>query len=101
MRIRSSGGNECGRKDRRSAARKARDGGYARMAKADFTAMRIAQDDRCAICRSSVERLVADHCHETGKVRGLLCKECNFALGWMRDRPEIAHAAAVYLERSL
>jgi len=71
------------------------------MAKADFAAMRAAQADRCAICRADVERLVADHCHKTGKVRGLLCKECNFALGWMRDNPATARAAADYLERSL
>lgn len=42
-----------------------------------------------------------DHCHETGVVRGLLCHNCNFAIGYMKDNPQRLRAAANYLEVTL
>ena len=45
-------------------------------------AMRATQDGACAICEAKPERLSIDHCHETGRVRGLLCAPCNRALGF-------------------
>jgi hypothetical protein len=44
-------------------------------------------------------RLVVDHNHETGKIRGLLCHHCNLAVGWIRDDPDRALRAAEYLQR--
>jgi hypothetical protein len=43
------------------------------------------QNDVCKICKgknrsSSTDRLVVDHCHKTGKIRGLLCHHCNVML---------------------
>lgn len=57
----------------------------------DYDAMLVAQGGRCAICGSTeskarTERFVVDHCHETGKVRGLLCLPCNFRLGHVDDK---------------
>lgn len=57
---------------------------------ADYDRMLKEQDSRCAICGSdralkNNERTWAfavDHCHTTGKVRGLLCNACNVGLGW-------------------
>lgn len=40
-----------------------------------------------------------DHCHATGKARGILCTRCNTALGHMRDSPELLRKAAEYLEK--
>jgi hypothetical protein len=53
----------------------------------------------CAICslRPDSKELSVDHCHETGRVRGLLCHYCNLAIGLFRDRQELLLAAAAYL----
>ncbi len=43
-------------------------------------------------------RLVIDHDHATGKIRGILCHECNMALGQAQDNPAILRAIADYIE---
>lgn len=56
----------------------------------------------CAICSGDSpagRRLSVDHDHETEKVRGLLCVECNSAIGFMDHSPELLRAAASYLEK--
>jgi hypothetical protein len=55
-----------------------------------------AQNGRCAICRAS-EATCIDHCHETGRVRGVLCRMCNSGLGQFRDDPERIRCAIRYL----
>jgi len=61
-----------------------------------------SQQGRCAICRRepcSGENFAVDHCHQTQKVRGLLCITCNTAIGSLHDDPELLRAAAAYLEK--
>ncbi len=57
----------------------------------DYDAMLLNQESKCAGCgRCSSEmkrRLDVDHCHKTGKVRGLLCPACNRAIGYGQDSP--------------
>lgn len=65
---------------------------------ATFTTLLKAQDHRCAICLVSTPECV-DHCHREGRVRGLLCRPCNAALGQFRDDPDLLRAALRYLER--
>lgn len=52
----------------------------------------------CLICNQVVERLYLDHCHETGKIRGLLCLQCNSGLGSFRDDPDRLASAIRYLQ---
>jgi hypothetical protein len=66
----------------------------------DFNRMVEDQDGRCMICDDRYDdKLVIDHCHETSAVRGLLCSNCNSALGLLRDDPEIVTNAARYLRQ--
>ena len=55
---------------------------------------------KCEICRNEPNRwLVVDHCHNSTKVRGILCEQCNQALGLFKDDPEVMRKAALYIER--
>jgi len=58
------------------------------------------QMSACKICRKNFPRLHVDHDHETGKVRGLLCQNCNTALGKFKDDPQLLLNAINYLESS-
>ena len=62
------------------------------------------QKGLCAICGLPMVRgnsAVVDHSHKTGKVRGLLHRRCNSALGTFRDSPDVCRRAAEYLEKNL
>lgn len=69
----------------------------------DYKALLKAQDSRCAICgsrdpkMSTTKNLHVDHCHTTGRVRGLLCNNCNRGLGYFGDNFASLEAAAAYL----
>ena len=64
----------------------------------DYDAMLAEQGGVCAICKTRPDKpLFVDHSHATGKVRGLLCRPCNFSLGFMRDDPRLTGAATEYL----
>lgn len=66
----------------------------------DYEAMCIAQDGKCAICFDDTQgKLVVDHCHESGRVRELLCHRCNVGLGFGRDSPDLLRRMADYVER--
>lgn len=56
-----------------------------------------AQGGVCCICLSAPATHV-DHCHNTGRVRGVLCFNCNSGLGLLRDDPDAMYRAADYLE---
>lgn len=52
--------------------------------------MLVRQSGRCAVCRTPMFSPHVDHNHTTGKVRGLLCKRCNLAEGYMRNSARAA-----------
>lgn len=66
----------------------------------------VAQNNACAICGamflggsgSTVAHV--DHDHATGRVRGILCENCNRGLGMLRDSPALLRRAAEYLDQT-
>ena len=57
------------------------------------------QDWACLICKEIPKRLYVDHCHETGRFRGLLCLKCNSGLGMFQDSPARLQTAIEYLAK--
>ncbi len=82
------------------------------MTRADYDSMLSIQEGRCAICASENpngskststknRNFSVDHCHKTGKIRGLLCANCNRGLGLLGDTEESIAKALDYLTDSL
>jgi hypothetical protein len=73
---------------------------------ADYERMLVAQSGVCAVCskpetklqNGAIRMLSVDHDHATGAIRGLLCGNCNMAIGYACDDPNILRDAADYLE---
>jgi hypothetical protein len=63
-----------------------------------YTRMVREQHCLCAICGKN-KKLVVDHNHTTGAIRGLLCSTCNAGIGMMKESPDILRAAIDYIER--
>ena len=69
-----------------------------------YDAMLIEQNSQCAICGSTEskhhksEHFCIDHSHTTGKVRGLLCNDCNLIIGRARDNTNLLATAIQYIE---
>jgi len=70
----------------------------------------IAADNKCEICgeKPNIDdsvtgkkknKLCVDHCHVTGKLRGILCSNCNIGIGNLKDSTELLRKAILYLER--
>ncbi len=75
----------------------------------DYNTLFEDQGGCCAICgvheteltgRRNGRRLHVDHCHEKGKVRGLLCGLCNPAIGGLKHDKDVLLRAIDYLERT-
>lgn len=69
-----------------------------------YNEMLEAQEGVCFICgnpedskRHENQKLAVDHCHSTGKIRGLLCNRCNRGLGYFRDNPDLLAKAFSYV----
>lgn len=65
-----------------------------------YNEMLAAQGGGCAICGSidKSKALAVDHCHDTGRVRGLLCSTCNTGIGRFSDDPALLIRAARYIQ---
>lgn len=61
-----------------------------------FRELGAAQGHVCLLCKEE-RKLCVDHCHETGRIRGLLCRQCNSGLGYFQDSPELLQTAATWL----
>jgi hypothetical protein len=65
----------------------------------EFTVRLVAQDGGCGIC-GNFRQLVVDHEHVSGRIRGLLCQNCNKGIGLLGDSIEGVRKAVDYLHRS-
>lgn len=74
-----------------------------------FNEMYRGQSGACLICGKTLEnifllvkgvRLAIDHCHKTGKVRGMLCNNCNSGIGKLNDDIEMLEKAIWYLKEN-
>jgi hypothetical protein len=69
-----------------------------------YEKMLVEQGRVCRICLSppsASKRLCVDHCHLTGKIRGLLCDRCNVSIGLFGDSKWLIERAAAYLVGTL
>lgn len=76
---------------------------------AEYEQMVKEQDNKCAICGKEESRkrrfseevcpLCIDHCHTTGKIRGLLCHDCNTGIGKLKDNIVLLESAIRYLRK--
>ncbi len=69
-----------------------------------YNSILIAQNNCCAICKRHKDEfkrdLAVDHCHKTGKIRGLLCTGCNRGIAYLKDNIETCLSAIKYLNKS-
>jgi peptide methionine sulfoxide reductase MsrB len=65
----------------------------------DWQRMFDSQNGCCAICDKRTDDLVVDHNHESGEVRGLLCRKCNSALGFVFENEKILERMKDYLRK--
>lgn len=88
------------KKVRRQAAHEKRVGKVYGLKPGQYEQLYAAQGGVCYICQRATGRtrkLSVDHNHETGYVRGLLCRPCNNFIGHLRDDPELAYRMYDYL----
>lgn len=69
------------------------------LSKGQLEQMKKQVDNKCQICNNELP-LAVDHCHSTGKVRGLLCGNCNNGLGRFKDNISYLKNAIKYLEEA-
>jgi len=68
----------------------------------DYNSMLEQQNNKCKLCENSFQqnkKIHVDHCHNTGKIRGLLCVSCNRGLGYLKDDKDLLLKAVKYLKR--
>jgi len=73
----------------------------------DYNKLLVNQKNRCSICginnngkyRNKNRAFAVDHCHNTNKIRGLLCSDCNIAIGLLKDNVKYLQSAINYLNK--
>jgi len=58
----------------------------------------LMTNTHCQICQVPLTKKCIDHCHTTGKIRGVLCNNCNCALGLVKDNTDTLKTMINYLE---
>ena len=94
--------NDVYRKHKKEASRKNHFKRNYNLSLEDWNEMWENQSGKCLICGKKFSKPLdayIDHNHETNKVRGLLCSNCNLGLGAFKDSPKYLILAAEYLLR--
>lgn len=68
----------------------------------DFNRILLQQNNCCEICKielTATEKTAVDHCHTTGKVRGILCRNCNAGIGMLKESVTALESAIKYLQK--
>ncbi len=68
------------------------------MTEVEYIELYNKQNNVCAICKISYDKMCIDHDHTTLKVRGILCTKCNFGIGQLNDNIERLENAITYLK---
>lgn len=99
----------AGRRDYQSYC-KSCDSDYQRLkkyglSKQGFDELLEQQDGCCASCGDVITfgtgKFAVDHCHGSGQVRGILCSQCNLALGYLKDDPDRISRLLAYISRTI
>jgi hypothetical protein len=71
------------------------------LSKIDYNNMLKNQKNKCLLCLIPFKNITpsVDHCHKSGKVRGLLCRFCNLGLGAFKDNSQILKRASKYVNK--
>jgi Recombination endonuclease VII len=64
-----------------------------------FSEMLKTQNGMCYLCKSKLMNPCVDHDHVSGRVRKILCSQCNSGLGMFHDNPEVLEKAAAYVRK--
>ena len=72
---------------------------YYQIDKRDFDNILHSQNNKCAICFNILTKPCVDHCHTSSEIRGILCNNCNTALGLFKDNVKNLESAIRYLNR--
>lgn len=94
----------CDKEKRSERKDKVKDAAFRKkygMSLADRDSMVEDQGNVCLICQEILDlqfNTHIDHCHTSGRVRGVLCSKCNQGIGLFRDNPEFMRRAANYVE---
>jgi len=71
------------------------------ISESEYNTMLKTQNNCCAICgidrKAITKDFAIDHCHSTGKIRGLLCSNCNIGIGMFNDNIDVLNKAIKYL----
>jgi len=73
----------------------------------EYNKLLLKQKNKCSICeidnngkyRNKARAFAVDHCHNTNKIRGLLCSDCNIAIGLLKDNTKYLQSAINYLNK--
>jgi hypothetical protein len=73
----------------------------------EYNKLLLKQKNKCLICeidnngkyRNKARAFAVDHCHNTNKIRGLLCSDCNIAIGLLKDNTKHLQSAINYLNK--